>query len=132
MTFEKLLIINTLVMHNHNVGKKPSFIHSLLGNRCPRCRNGNLYKEKGAFRIRHLMDMNPQCPVCGQPFDLEPGFYYGTNMVSYALSLVVTGSSFLLWVVLIGISLQDDRFFWWIGANAVLLIFLQPLLMRLS
>lgn len=119
-------------MHNHIIEKKPSFILSLLGNRCPRCRSGHLYKAKGAFRIKHLMDMNPQCPVCGQPFDMEPGFYYGTNMISYALSLLVTAVSFLLWVILIGISLSDDRFFWWIGVNAVLLIFLQPPLMRLS
>jgi hypothetical protein len=78
------------------------------------------------------MDMNGRCPVCGQPLDMEPGFYYGTNMVSYALAVLVSIVSFLLWMLAIGFSLHDSRFFWWIGFNAVLLVFLQPPLMRLS
>lgn len=76
--------------------------------------------------------MHEKCPVCGQPFDMEPGFYYGTNMVSYVLALLISVLSFLLWILVIGISLQDARFFWWIGFNALLLVLLQPPLMRLS
>lgn len=112
--------------------KKPSLVLSVLTNRCPRCRRGDLYKHKGAFRIRGLMAMNEQCPVCGQPFDMEPGFYYGTNMISYALAVLVSALSFVLWIFTIGISLQDSRFFWWMGINALLLVLLQPPLMRLS
>ncbi|HEY1023191.1 MAG TPA: DUF983 domain-containing protein [Flavisolibacter sp.] len=76
--------------------------------------------------------MNEQCPVCGQPLDMEPGFYYGTNMISYGLALLVCIVSFFLWWVAIGFSLQDTRFFWWLGVNAFLLIALQPPLMRIS
>ena len=111
---------------------KPGLVASVIKNKCPRCRRGDLYRNKGAFRINGLMTMNDQCPVCGQPFDMEPGFYYGTNMVSYVLAVVVSVVSFVLWILVIGISLQDNRFFWWIGFNAVLLILLQPPLMRLS
>jgi len=78
------------------------------------------------------MKMNEQCPVCGQPLDMEPGFYYGTNMVSYALAVLFSIVSFILWFVLIGFSFHDKRFFWWMGINAVLLVLLQPPLMRLS
>ena len=111
---------------------RPNIVISVLGNKCPRCRRGNLYKHKGAFRIKGLMAMHERCPVCSQPFDMEPGFYYGTNMVSYVLAVVISLLSFVLWILVIGISLQDARFFWWIGFNAVLLVFLQPPLMRLS
>lgn len=76
--------------------------------------------------------MNEKCPVCGQPLEMEPGFYYGTNMISYALAVLICVISLLLWILLIGISLHDSRFFWWIGVNALLLILLQPPLMRLS
>ena len=76
--------------------------------------------------------MNEECPVCGQPFDMEPGFYYGTNMISYGLAVIVSVVSLLLWILLIGVSLQDARFFWWLGVNAVLLVLLQPPLMRVS
>lgn len=76
--------------------------------------------------------MNERCPVCGQPLDMEPGFYYGTNMVSYTLAVLISVVSFVLWWILIGFSFHDSRFFWWMGINAFLLVALQPPLMRLS
>lgn len=112
--------------------EKPSLITSILKNKCPRCRRGDLYKKKGAFRIKGLMAMNESRPVCGQPLDMEPGFYYGTNMISYTLAVIISALSFVLWIILIGVSLHDSRFFWWMGFNAFLLLFLQPPLMRLS
>jgi len=112
--------------------EKPNLIISILKNKCPRCRRGDLYKKKGAFRIKGLMAMNESCPVCGQPLDMEPGFYYGTNMISYTLAVIISALSFVLWIILIGVSLHDSRFFWWMGFNAFLLLFLQPPLMRLS
>ena len=111
---------------------KPNIILSVLQNKCPRCRRGDLYKFKGAFRIKKLMTMNERCTVCGQPLDMEPGFYYGTNMTSYVIALLVSILSFVLWILIIGVSLQDSRFFWWIGFNALLLLVLQPPIMRLS
>ena len=76
--------------------------------------------------------MNAHCLVCGQPLNIEPGFYYGTNMTSYALAVLISAVSLVLWWAIIGISLEDSRFFWWIAFNAVLLVGLQPPLMRLS
>jgi hypothetical protein len=78
------------------------------------------------------MKMPERCTVCRQPFDMEPGFYYGTNMVSYGLAVLLSVVTFFLWWILIGFSLQDSRFFIWIGVNAVLLVLLQPPLMRFS
>ncbi|MDQ3843671.1 MAG: hypothetical protein M3342_06600 [Bacteroidota bacterium] len=63
---------------------------------------------------------------------MEPGFYYGTNMISYALAVLICVATFFVWWMIIGFSLQDSRFFWWIGINALLLIGLQPPLMRIS
>lgn len=76
--------------------------------------------------------MNDTCPVCGQPMEIEPSFCYGTGYVSYALAVAITVASFIAWWVIIGMSVHDNRFFWWIGLNAVLLLALQPYLMRLS
>lgn len=112
--------------------EKPNLILSILKNRCSRCRRGDLYRNKGAFRIKGLMAMNERCPVCGQPLDMEPGFYYGTNLISYALAVMVSVISFILWIVFVGVSLHDSRFFWWMGLNAMLLLILQPPLMRFS
>jgi len=76
--------------------------------------------------------MNERCPVCGQPLDMEPGFYFGTNMVSYALAVLFSALTLVIWALTIGLSTQDSRFFWWMGINAALLVLLQPVLMRLS
>lgn len=105
---------------------------AVLTNKCPRCRSGNIYEEQNAYKLRKCVRMNELCPVCGQPTEIEVGFYYGTGYVSYAVSVAVCVASFLAWWVLIGFSLQDSRFFWWLGLNALLLILLQPLIMRMS
>lgn len=76
--------------------------------------------------------MNPTCPVCGQPTEIEVGFYYGTAYVSYALTVAFSVATFIAWWVLIGFSLDDNRVFWWLGLNALLMILLQPAFMRLS
>jgi len=111
---------------------KPNIVFSVLQNKCPRCRRGKLYQYSNPYNLRSFMKMNERCPVCGQPLDMEPGFYYGTNLVSYSLAIVLSVASFILWWVLIGFSLQDKRFFLWLLLNGLLLIFLQPPLMRLS
>ncbi len=111
---------------------KPNVILSVFQNKCPRCRRGAMFQYGNPYKLRTVLRMNERCPVCGQPLDMEPGFYYGTNMISYALAVLFSVLTFVLWLVTIGFSLKDDRFFWWLGVNAVLLVLLQPPLMRLS
>ena len=78
------------------------------------------------------MEMNKECPVCGQPTEIEVGFYYGTSYVSYVLTVALSVASLIAWWVIIGLSTSDNRFFYWMGFNAILLLALQPWLMRLS
>ena len=111
--------------------EKPNMVVSILQCKCPRCRRGNMFEKKNPYS-KGFMKMNETCPVCRQPLNMEPGFYYGTNMVSYTLAVLLSVFSFFLWWLLIGFSLQDNRFFWWLGINAILLVVLQPPLMRLS
>ncbi len=113
---------------------KPGYLISVLGNRCPRCREGYLFKSHNAYAFKHseYIKMNEKCPVCGQPTDLEVGFYYGTSYVSYALTVAFSVATFIAWWVLIGFSLNDNRIFWWLGINSALLLALQPVFMRLS
>lgn len=111
---------------------KPNLIWSVLQSKCTRCRRGDMFRYKNPYRLKHTMKMYESCPVCGQPLDMEPGFYYGTNMISYVLAVLLSVLTFALWWLIIGFSLQDSRFFWWIAVNAVLLVALQPPLMRIS
>jgi uncharacterized protein (DUF983 family) len=111
---------------------KPNLILSILQTKCTRCRRGKMFRYDNPYNLKNFMKMNERCPVCSQPLDMEPGFYYGTNMVSYGLAVLICIVSFFLWWLLIGFSLSDNRFFWWIAINAFLLVALQPPLMRIS
>ena len=74
--------------------------------------------------------MHDHCPVCGQATDIEVGFYYGTGFVSYGVTVLLSGVTFVLWWLIIGVSINDNRVFYWLGFNTFLLIILQPPLMR--
>ncbi|TAH02307.1 MAG: DUF983 domain-containing protein, partial [Sphingobacteriales bacterium] len=101
-------------------------------NRCPRCRTGKIFKSSNPYDLKNIVNMNHTCPVCGQPTEIEVGFYYGTGYVSYALTVAFSVASFIAWWVIIGFSTEDNRFFYWLGINALLLILFQPIIMRLS
>ena len=111
---------------------KPNIVASVLQNKCPRCRRGKLYKFNNPYNLRNFMKMNEACPVCGQPLDMEPGFYYGTNLVSYTVAVLIVVITFILWWIFVGFSLNDSRFFIWMLVASILLVVLQPPLMRLS
>jgi ribosomal protein S27AE len=111
---------------------KESYLVSVLSNKCPRCRKGNIYASKSAYKFGQIVLMNRECPVCNQPTEIEVGFYYGTGYVSYALSVGFSVATLIAWWFTIGFSLDDNRFFWWMGINAVVMLAIQPLFMRLS
>ncbi len=114
---------------------KPNFIWSVLTMRCPRCRRGDMFRNSNPFkklRLSYILDMYDNCPVCRQKFDLEPGFWYGTGYVSYALAVAISGFTFIVWWIVIGISTDDNRIFGWLIFNSVLLVVIQPWLMRFS
>ncbi|MFM9909501.1 MAG: DUF983 domain-containing protein [Chitinophagaceae bacterium] len=111
---------------------KPNYFWSIFSMQCPRCRRGKLFKDYSAYNFKHTFDMNNFCSVCRQKFDMEPGFWYGTGYVSYALTVAFSVATFIAWWVIIGVSINDNKVFWWLGINAVLLIVLQPWIMRLS
>jgi uncharacterized protein (DUF983 family) len=117
-------------MSEKNVNR--GYLASTFTCRCPRCREGKLFKYPLSMKFKNIMIMNPTCPVCGQATEIEVGFYYGTSYVSYALTIALSVASLIAWWVIIGLSTNDNRFFYWIGFNAVFLLLLQPWLMRLS
>lgn len=112
----------------------PQFIISIFSNKCPRCREGKLYKHNNPYNFKNNMEMNKECTSCGQATEIEVGFYYGTGYVSYGLSVAFSVATFVAWKVLIGMtfSVDDDRMLYWMATNITLLIVVQPILMRLS
>lgn len=80
----------------------------------------------------YVLKMHKECEICQQRFELEPGFWLGTGYMSYAMIIVFSAITFLLWWLIIGFSLDDDRLLYWIIFNATVVIILQPFLMRVS
>ena len=112
--------------------KHRGYMSSTMSCRCPRCRDGKLFKFPVSVKLKQNMVMHKTCPVCRQPTELEVGFYYGTSYVSYGLTVGLSLLSLAIWGLTIGLSTNDNRFFIWMVVNAVLLILLQPWLMRIS
>ena len=122
-----------IVFHKFLIFKmNVNYLFSILTNKCPRCREGKLFVTKNPYSLSNVTKMNEHCPVCGQPTEIEIGFYVGTGYVSYALTVALSVATLVAWWVLIGFSTEDNRFFYWMGFNAAFLIVLQPWLMRLS
>ena len=119
-------------MDNVDKTHRPGYVLSLFKHKCSRCRTGDMFQIKRLYNLKQFMKMHTRCPVCDQYLELEPGFYYGTSYVSYSLTVALSVGTFLAWWAIIGLSLNDNRFFWWIGVNTVVLLLCQPYLMRLS
>lgn len=123
--------INKLVMIDSDKDRVPNYLN-VVASKCPRCRRGHMFKVPNPYKLKTTMRMHEKCPVCDQPFELETGFYFGAGYVSYALAVAISVASLIAWWVFVGLSVHDNRLFYWIGINAVLLICLQPVLMRMA
>lgn len=112
--------------------KEHGVLWSVVNNKCPRCRQGNLFTHTNPYNLKHNLDMPEHCPVCGQKYELQTGFYFGTGYVGYALTVFISAVTFVLWWFTIGMSVSDNRVMWWLGTNAAIVLLLQPMLQRLS
>ncbi len=91
-------------------------IKAMWTNKCPRCRQGNIFTEP--FNISKPLDMPKQCADCGQFTEPEPGFYFGAMFLSYILSS---------WFLLLPTLLLVFYFKWSVGGAIAFTIFLAAL-----
>ncbi len=76
--------------------------------------------------------MPERCSECGQEFEIEVGFYYGTGYVSYALTVALLFILIALYWVIFGLSYKDNSVFIALGVSVSIVVLIQPWLMRLS
>ena len=109
------------------MAESSSTLLSLLGQRCPRCHRGPLFLHS-AFSPSKFMEMPAKCPVCGQVYEPEPGFYWGAMYISFAFStaiMLVTG--FVVYHLL-----HDPAVWVYVTSVAVVTVLLAPLSLRYS
>lgn len=109
-----------------------AYLTAVMACKCPRCREGNLFTHKNPYKFKYFLNMHTQCPVCNQPTEIEVGFYYGTGYVSYALAVAFLVISAILWKIIFHLNLQDNSAIHWFICSTILLLGLQPYVMRLS
>lgn len=109
------------------MSEKKSLPYSIIAQKCPRCREGNMYVSNNPFNLKQLGKMHEACPVCEQAFSLEPGFYFGATYVSYGLTVAYMVTAFIFNWLIIGAPIMTALPF-------VLGIFvvISPLVFRLS
>ena len=103
----------------------------LLACKCPRCRKGDMFIDKNPWHLKKTLKMNKTCPVCNQPLDIEVGFYFGAGYVSYALTVAFSALTFIICLRFVGFE-DENTLFYWLIINAVLMLSVQPWLMRIS
>ncbi len=111
---------------------KPGLVSAIWSMKCPACRKGFLFKNKGIFPLSQITDMPEHCPECGQKTEIETGFYFGTGYVSYALSVMLFVVNFVLYKLIFGLSFRDNSPYYYLATSITIVVLLQPWLMRMS
>ncbi len=112
--------------------KIPGRLISMLKKKCPNCHIGDLYTNKTIFPLNKMMDMPERCPHCGQKYELETGFWFGTGYISYGLSVGIVIILAILFQLFYGFSWRDNSVFIFLGIMVFTLLLMQPILMRIS
>ncbi len=124
--------LNMPVMANTSGESHPSVLN-VFKCKCPLPHRQHVCRSQSLQTEKKTMKMHQTCT--GVRPAIRPGGWillYGSSYVSYGLSIAISVATLVAWWVLIGFSTQDNRFFYWMAVNGIILIGLQPILMRLA
>src|ERR1700733_532087 len=93
--------------------KSRSLVTGIFTCKCPRCRQGKMFEYNNPWDLKHTMQMNDLCPVCQQSFNPEPGFYFGSSYISYALTVALSVATFIAYWVLVGFPFYGNHLIIW-------------------
>lgn len=62
-----------------------SALLNILKEKCPKCSKGKVFSKKGSVLLFSMPKMNERCSHCNHKFEKEPGYFFGSMFVSYAL-----------------------------------------------
>ena len=100
---------------------------ALLNLRCPRCHQGKMFIYP-ALNVTKFAEMPEQCPVCGQTFEPEPGFYFGSMYITFAFNVATV---LVVGVLLYYLFNNPDTWVYVTVVTAVTLLF-TPVILRYS
>lgn len=99
--------------------------------KCPRCRQGDIFSGRMySFSFRGQIT-NEYCPHCSLRFEREPGFFYVSMFVSYAMSCAEMIAASVAAYIL-GLPLTYESLWYYVGILLVTVFLLTPINYRYS
>ncbi len=81
-------------------------LYSIATNTCPKCNVGDFFKTKNPYDLKNFDKTNSHCAICGESFLREPGFYIGAMYISYALTVAMTVTAFVGFVLIFDFEIE--------------------------
>ena len=106
---------------------KGTKIYSIFTGKCPVCHTGKMYQDANPYKVSKTLKMHERCPHCDTKFKIEPSFFYGAMYVSYPVGIIFAGIAFGICFFLLDLGRLNSFI-----AIAILMLFLLPLILRLS
>jgi len=66
-----------------------SKLTAITQSKCPRCREGDVFKQSLLKKPFSPLDTHEKCPVCQFRYEIEPGFWWAGLYISYAFNVAV-------------------------------------------
>ena len=91
-----------------SVIKKGTKLYSILNFKCPKCHEGNFFKNKGILNLNNVTQTHENCPSCNLKYMMEPSFFYGAMYVGYGLTVGLSILVFLIGHYLFNLDLLQN------------------------
>jgi hypothetical protein len=109
--------------------KKPGMLPAIFSLKCPNCRSSVVFKNKDIFPLRELVVLKERCDLCGQVLQSERNNGGGIN---YALTCMLFILNLAWYWPIFGITYTDNSMYYFLVVSTLVVILVQPFLMRLS
>ena len=76
--------------------KKGTKLYSITKGKCPKCHEGDFFKNGITFHPTKVTKLHNNCPNCNLKYMLEPSFYYGAMYVNYGITVAISIVVFLI------------------------------------
>jgi len=107
--------------------KKGTKLYSIVKGKCPKCHEGEFFKNGFTFNPSKITTIHTHCSECNLKYMLEPSFFYGAMYINYGITVAISIAVFIITKLFIGLNLLES-FLSVLGA----LIVLAPLNLRLA
>ncbi len=76
--------------------KKGTKFYSITKGKCPKCHEGEFFKNRCTFHPTKVTELYDNCPNCNLKYMLEPSFYYGAMYVNYGITVAISIAAFII------------------------------------